>query len=307
MTPTVERARHRWREILPLLGVAPRFLVRRHGPCPLCGGKDRFRFDDRDGRGSYYCGQCGPGDGIIMVRKKNGWDFKTAADEIDRILGNLAYQAAAIGKPSNPQRDDEGRARDIRRLLQEARSPDVVTAYLKRRGLTVTSPILRGHWQCPYYEDGQHVGTYRAVVAPIQAPDGRLVSAQRIYDAPNLASRKKMMPPVGTVTGGAVRLFDIIDGRLGVAEGVETALAAYQMKGFPMWASLSAHGLETFEPPPEAEIVYIFADNDANFVGQSAAHNLAKRLHKAGFAIGGILTPPKQGTDCLDFLNGARS
>ena len=35
-----------WPEILVGLGIDPQFLVRRHGPCPACGGKDRFRFDD---------------------------------------------------------------------------------------------------------------------------------------------------------------------------------------------------------------------------------------------------------------------
>ncbi len=69
---TVERAHGRWTEILPLLGVDPRFLVNRHGPCPLCGGKDRFRFDDKDGSGSYYCNGCGAGVGIILVRKLHG-------------------------------------------------------------------------------------------------------------------------------------------------------------------------------------------------------------------------------------------
>jgi putative DNA primase/helicase len=62
---TIERARNRWREILPRLGVDTQFLTNRHGPCPLCGGKDRFRFDDRDGSGSYICGQCGAGVGVI--------------------------------------------------------------------------------------------------------------------------------------------------------------------------------------------------------------------------------------------------
>ena len=49
---TMTRARGRWREILPRFGIAGRFLQNRHGPCPLCGGKDRYRFDDRDGSGS---------------------------------------------------------------------------------------------------------------------------------------------------------------------------------------------------------------------------------------------------------------
>jgi hypothetical protein len=64
---TIERARGRWREILPQLGVETRFLTNQHGPCPICGGKDRFRFDDRDGSGSYYCNQCGPGPGLVLI------------------------------------------------------------------------------------------------------------------------------------------------------------------------------------------------------------------------------------------------
>ncbi|MEQ9642507.1 MAG: primase-helicase zinc-binding domain-containing protein [Alphaproteobacteria bacterium] len=69
---TVDRARGRWPTILPRLGIAASFLVNRHGPCPLCGGRDRFRFDDRDGSGSYYCNRCGPGPGLLLVQKLNG-------------------------------------------------------------------------------------------------------------------------------------------------------------------------------------------------------------------------------------------
>ena len=66
---TITRARGRWKEILPQFGIDPKFLTNRHGPCPLCRGKDRFRFDDKDGSGSYFCNQCGPGSGVILIRK----------------------------------------------------------------------------------------------------------------------------------------------------------------------------------------------------------------------------------------------
>ena len=99
---TVERARGRWPEILTRLGVDRRFLVKRAGPCPICDGKDRFRFDDKDGTGSYFCNGCGPGVGIIMLRRLHGWDHATACGEVDKILGGepIAPPAAA---PSNPQ------------------------------------------------------------------------------------------------------------------------------------------------------------------------------------------------------------
>src|SRR3954449_13062481 len=106
---TVERARGRWREILPQLGVDTRFLVNKHGPCPLCGGRDRYRFDDRDGTGSYYCNQCGAGVGVILIRKLHGWDHKTACDEIDKIIGKECNRSDKQGNSSLPKCDDRAR------------------------------------------------------------------------------------------------------------------------------------------------------------------------------------------------------
>ena len=94
------------------------------------------------------------------------------------------------------------------RCLSAATAPDVVTNYLHRRGLSVTSAALLGDARCPYYgDDRQLVGRFPAVVAPIIGGDGSLQSAHRIYDA-DVAPRKKMLPPVDTVTGAAVRLFE---------------------------------------------------------------------------------------------------
>ena len=47
MTSVRDIAKGRWKEILPALGIDPKFLQNRHGPCPICGGDDRFRWDDR--------------------------------------------------------------------------------------------------------------------------------------------------------------------------------------------------------------------------------------------------------------------
>src|SRR5690554_5454604 len=67
MTPTRELALGKWPGILSRLGVDESFLLNRHGPCPNCGGKDRYRFSDQEGTGSYYCSQCGPGDGFDLL------------------------------------------------------------------------------------------------------------------------------------------------------------------------------------------------------------------------------------------------
>ena len=137
---TIERAKGRWQEILPLLGIAMRFLRNKHGPCPLCGGKDRFRFDDRDGSGSYYCNQCGPGPGIMLIRKLKGWDHATACAEIDKIIGDDKPLP-----PSVSRIDGGSRLYLIERIISEARSPEIVSNYLQSRGLSISSDVLRGH------------------------------------------------------------------------------------------------------------------------------------------------------------------
>jgi putative DNA primase/helicase len=302
MSGTIERAQHRWREILPLFGIDTRFLVNKHGPCPLCGGKDRFRFDDRDGSGSYFCSQCGAGVGIILVRKKTGLDFKDACGRIDDIIGN-SRTAAPVKSPT--KRDDPACRRQlIEGCLARAQSPEVVSNYLKRRGLSVSSAVLRGNVAEPFYDDGQFVGRFPAVIAPIIGPDGSLQSALRIYDA-QISPRKKVLSPVDTIVGSAVRLFDPAE-EMGAAEGIETALAVYEIIGMPIWAALSANGMEAFVPPAGVRKLHVYADNDASFTGQSTAYTLAHKVTRAGLDAE-VHLPPEDGTDWLDFLNQGQS
>ena len=109
------------------------------------------------------------------------------------------------------------------------------------------------------------------------------------------------MPPVHTIMGGTVRLCEA-DEDLGLAEGVETALAALELFGVPTWAALSAHGIEAFEPPGGVRRLHVFADNDPNFVGPAAAYNVARRLSRAGVKVE-VHVPPRVGSDWLDVLN----
>lgn len=294
---TVDVARGRWREILPRLGIDLKYLVDKHGPCPLCGGRDRFRFDDRDGDGTYFCNQCGAGNGLILVRRKLGLSYGEACKLIDDIIGR--------GPPARiaprPARSDGRHARLARleAVVAAATRPGIVRIYLAGRGLRTAPPVLLGHPALPYHHDGKPWGRFAAMVAPIAGPDGGLQSLHRTYMA-DVPARKKVMPPVDSIRGGAVRLFPA-GPALGVAEGIETAIAAHELFNLPVWAAISAGGLESFQPPADVTRLRVFADHDVNFVGQKAAYSLAQRL--AGQIEVEISVPPKPGSDWLDVLN----
>jgi putative DNA primase/helicase len=257
---TVDRARGCWRDILGRLGIDQRFLVNKHGPCPLCGGKDRFRWDDRDGTGSYYCNGCGPGPGLLLLRKLHGWDYPTACREVDKIIGTCAPVT-----PKPVEVDTARRLTQIEAVLNQATDPGIVERYLRARGLSTVPDALKGHPALFHKDTGRR---FPAVVAPIIGPDGNIKSAHRIFLA-GPTRYKTTMPVAATIKGGAVRLFQPTE-TLGLAEGIETAIAARELFGIPTWAALTANGIESFEPPPISKLM-VFADNDANFAGQKAS------------------------------------
>lgn len=294
-------AQGRWRGILLTLGMDERALSGKHGPCPLCGGKDRFRFDDKDGLGTFYCSGCGAGDGVKLAMCVTGLSFRDAAREVERLAGVVQ---PVTGKP---ERTDDDKLQALRRVWRESKPIqrcDEAFRYLAGRGLRLYDlpesvrlhPGLR-------YQDGETVGTYAAMLATVTAPDGRAVSLHRTYlqeagKAPVSAPRKLMqgLP----LSGAAIRLTAVSE-VLGIAEGIETALAAFELFEVPVWSCVSAQGIESFEPPAGVREVIVFADHDTNFAGQAAAYRAAHRLKLKGFEVE-VCIPPEPG-DWLDELN----
>ncbi|NBW15337.1 MAG: hypothetical protein EBR82_45815, partial [Caulobacteraceae bacterium] len=82
----LDAARGRWPDLLSqLAGLTPEQLTNKHQPCPLCGGEDRYRFDDIDGNGSWFCNQCGgkdhtggAGSGMDMLMRRTGLTYPEA-------------------------------------------------------------------------------------------------------------------------------------------------------------------------------------------------------------------------------------
>jgi putative DNA primase/helicase len=79
------KANGQWQGILSNIGAE--LPLNQHTACPACGGKDRFRFDDKDGNGTFICNQCGAGDGLDLVQRVLGVGVTEAAKEVAGLIG----------------------------------------------------------------------------------------------------------------------------------------------------------------------------------------------------------------------------
>ncbi|MDP2676295.1 MAG: toprim domain-containing protein [bacterium] len=280
----------------------------RHGPCPVndCGGKDRFRFDDQ-GDGLWFCNQCIPhaGDGFQLVQKVMGYDFPGALKTVSSVIGTCEVGAQLKENNITPEK--------LRKIFTDSKPilscgeycPGIL--YLKNRGLTDIPKALR------YTEKAWETETkqeQRAILAVFSLPDGEAVTMHRIYVTADgkklpIKSPKKMLPALKKMTGGAVRLYPWESGLLGIAEGIETAIAVHNMVEYPVWAALSTSLMEGFIPPKGVENIVIFSDNDQNYAGQKAAYTLANRLKIGQNSLKTVEVeiPALPGTDFLDLIN----
>jgi putative DNA primase/helicase len=299
-TDVRELATGRWPGILVALGVDAAHLTGKHVACPVCGGKDRFRFDDKDGRGTFYCSHCGAGDGFTLLGRLKGWDFRTAAREIEQVAG------VAATAPPAPTFSDEDKLKALTRVWRDGRpldGADEACRYLAGRGLVLDLPIsaLRCHPGLTYRDGADVLGRFPALLALVTGPDGRRVTLHRTYlkdgcKAPVPSPRKLM--PGKPIKGAAIRLHPAGD-VLGVAEGIETALAARQLLSMPVWSCVSAAGIESFVPPESVRKLIVFGDNDTSGTGQAAAWALAKRAIATGIDVE-VRIPERMGADWAD-------
>jgi putative DNA primase/helicase len=272
MKKIAEAAQGRWLEILAHFGIG---LPARgkHGPCPACGGKDRFRFDDKEQRGTFYCSGCGAGDGFILLQKVKGISLQAATEAVAVMLGITPDQKPTV-------KDDPTKA--MRALWDRAYKPvdgGPVDLYLQNRLGCHEPPLsIREHYDVYDPETKQ---SYPAMIAKIASPENKAVNLHITYLT--FDGRKADIPKPKRVMAGklpegcAIRLAPAAE-VMGIAEGIETAMAASIMFDMPVWAAVSGVGLSKWTPPASAKIIYVFGDNDESFAGQSKAYALAHRL-----------------------------
>lgn len=276
---TAYAARGKWKGILLSLGVEDVCLTGKHGPCPMCGGEDRFRFDNKEQRGTWICNNCGAGDGMKLAVDYTGRPFYEVATEIDDMIRNV--------KPDAPQRAAMTEAQSKQALRQVAAATkhvqpgDLAHKYLASRHLEelIYPKALRF---AESLKDGDG-GVRPCMVAIVQAPDGTNATLHRTFLKPDgsgkadMRSPRKLMP-ADLPDGSCVRTCEFTGGPLGIAEGIETAMSASAMFDLPVWAAINAGNLAKWTPPDGCDEVVIFGDNDSSFTGHAASYSLARRL-----------------------------
>ena len=184
---------------------------------------------------------------------------------------------------------------------------DAVLSYLAARGLAQwTLPdCIRQHpglayWHTDDNGDLHMLGRYPAMLAPIVS-GGKLLAIHRTYlgdgckaDVP---TPKKLTAASGPLAGACIPLDRPRGGVLGIAEGIETAVAASLGSGLPVVAAYCANALAGFTFPRCIERLVIFADHDP--AGQKAAAALSHRATRAGLTPK-TLTPSKPRSDWAD-------
>jgi len=286
----------RWIDILHGLGVDPRHLQNKHTPCPFCGGKDRYRFDNKDGKGTYICGQCGSGDGFQFTQKMFGWDFARTAKEIRLIIGECKR---VVVKKKNPRYALKKIAQAARPISKDS---DLVK-YLTSRGISSIPKSLK-EADLYYFEDGIKTGTFPTLVSLVTDKSGKGLTYHLTYthrcEKLKCSAPKKIMTPVYPLKGGYVELYPVEE-HIAVAEGIETALAVRDKTELPVLSSLNAQNLAALELPDIVKKVDIYGDNDLSYCGQRAAFTLAERLVRKGIEVE-VKLPPVAGEDWLDYI-----
>ncbi|HHU7428682.1 TPA: primase-helicase zinc-binding domain-containing protein [Escherichia coli] len=105
------------------------------GPCPACGGNTRYRFDNKDNRGTYFCSHCGAGTGLDLVMKVNQCGPREAAE--------LVAEAMALPMPE-PKPAREKPQTDIASKVAclAAKTAPGQSDYLTSKGLQRPFPLL---------------------------------------------------------------------------------------------------------------------------------------------------------------------
>lgn len=259
------------------------------GLCPFHGEKTPSFYVWPD---HYHCFGCGAhGDAIAWLMHARDMSFKEAAAFLSGETNSTrTFQPVDKPRPSND--DPKPTIEFARRIWKECVPPagTLVEDYLTYRKLSLPDqPVIRFHPACPCGPKDK----MPAMVALMSNPvTGNPRGIHRTFLRPDGKGKvSKMM--LGQA--GVIRLCERITNGLGLAEGIETALAVAQRVGWgPVWAAGSAEGIRKFPVLPQTTLS-IFADHDQSGVGITAARECAQRWAANGREC--LIYLPREGAD----------
>ncbi|EPB3802340.1 DUF927 domain-containing protein [Proteus mirabilis] len=280
-----------WQAILSHLGAE--VPLNTHTACPHCGGKDRFRFDNKDGNGTFICNQCGSGDGLDLVQRVLGVSVTEAAKEVANIIGIDTRSACppAYRRSEIKAQQDELKAQQAEKQANEKREKH--KRFIERYNRTIAN-VQRGRsdylkakglhgFEMDLLQDG-------SLIIPLLDAGGVITGAQTIKpngdkrllsDSAKSGSYYPINEPVNVST--------VI-----IAEGLATALTCHLIQ--PEAHTVAAidagnliHVAKVMRVKyPESKII-IAGDNDIK-PGQDNTGKLA--AEKAAKAVNGVAVLP---------------
>lgn len=188
------------------------------------------------------------------------------------------------------------------RIWREAQqlSASLAKVYLESRGILAASSALRFHPRTPLGPKGR-TRFFPAMIAAVSLDEGP-VAIHRTFlsgEACTKAGFDKPKRALGSLGEAAVRLLAPASGKLGLAEGIESAMSAYALTGIPVWATLGNERFGIVSVPESVTELHLFVDHDSG--GELAAKRGLAAYAREGRTIY-VRKPRSRDTDWNDEL-----
>jgi hypothetical protein len=301
-------------------GIKLRGGIDRCGPCPQCGGMDRFSINLK--KQVFRCRPSAGGDVIALVQHLDGVSYLDAIAHLagaapERTDCSVRKQRAATSKQydhsaKQPNEELPNGTRNLALALWRA-SVDprgtIVEQYLKSRALDLpdeaANEAIRFHPDCPFR--GERFPAMICLVRDIVSNEPQAIHRTALASDGTAIKRdgKTFRMSLGAIAGGAIKLDqdEDIEQSLCLGEGVETCLSGRQMGLRPVWSAVNTTGIEKFPILPSLDGLHIFKEHDANGASAKAVEACARRWYEAGRAV--IIVEPDTAKDLNDELREA--
>lgn len=215
--------------------------------------------------------------------------------------GPALFSGSATTNDPEPtsSRKPSAAALRIWREAQALRASPAKT-YLESRGILAASSALRFHPRTPLGPKGR-TRFLPAMIAAVSLDEGP-IAIHRTFLSRGASTKARFDKPkraLGALGEAAVRLFAPVSGKLGLAEGIESAMSAYALTGIPVWATLGNERFGLVSIPEGVAELHLFVDHDAG--GELAASRGLAAYARDGRTIQ-VRKPSSRDTDWNDEL-----